>query len=91
MHRDDVLVCPEGVEPLALSPACAVHGVYVARCLMTLQGHPEFDSEIVREVAIRRHETGAIDDAILEDAIARMDMPHDGVVVAQAFLRFLLE
>lgn len=91
MHRDAVFEYPPGVEELAYTKGCKVQGMYVARRLMTVQGHPEFDEEIVRELLVARHEMGIFDDDLFADAVSRVDKYQDGVVVAQAFLKFLLE
>jgi GMP synthase-like glutamine amidotransferase len=91
MHRDIVYEYPEGVERLAYTQKCDVQGMYAAKRLITVQGHPEFNEGIVREVLVARHGTGIFDDATFEDAIGRVNKYHDGVVVAKAFLRFMLE
>ena len=65
--------------------------MYIPRKLITVQGHPEFNQEIVTELLIARHEQGIFDDATFEDGMQRVGRPHDGVLVATAFLRFLQE
>ncbi|TVY52836.1 putative glutamine amidotransferase-like protein [Lachnellula cervina] len=91
MHRDIVYEYPEGVEALAYTEKCAVQGMYVSKRLITVQGHPEFNEEIVREILGTRHTLGIFDAATYQEMIGRVDKYQDGVVVAQAFLRFLLE
>ncbi|KAI9736405.1 MAG: hypothetical protein M1818_006138 [Claussenomyces sp. TS43310] len=91
MHRDMICEHPEGVEELAYTDKCSVHAMYVPKRFICVQGHPEFNEEIVREIMEARHEAGIFDDEEFKDAIDRVDKYHDGVVVAQAFLRLLLE
>jgi GMP synthase-like glutamine amidotransferase len=91
MHLDAVFEYPPGVEELAYTQSCNVQGMYIAKRLITVQGHPEFNEEIVRELLTARHELGIFDDETFSDAMSRVDKCQDGVVVAQAFLRFLLE
>ena len=91
MHRDIVFDCPRNVELLGSSPRCKVQGMYVKNRLITVQGHPEFSKEIVTELLETRHKQGIFDDEVFKDGLARVGKDHDGVVVAQAFLRFLLE
>ncbi|TVY46928.1 putative glutamine amidotransferase-like protein [Lachnellula occidentalis] len=91
MHRDIVYEYPEGVEELAYTEKCAVQGMYVAKRLITVQGHPEFNEEIVREILDARHTLGIFDAATYQEMMGRVDKYQDGLVVAQAFLRFLLE
>ena len=91
MHRDIVYCYPEGVEELGSSPVCRVQGMYAPRRLITVQGHPEFDQEIVTEILESRHAMGIFDDEAFEAAMRRVGRPHDGVVVGKAFVDFLLD
>ena len=91
MHRDIVYEYPEGIEALGHSPRCDVQGMYAENRLMTVQGHPEFNGDIVAELLVNRHDRGIFDDAMYEDGMKRVRNHHDGVAVAAAFIRFLLE
>ena len=91
MHRDIVYEYPKGVESLGSSPRCDVQGMYAPGRLITVQGHPEFNEEIVREIVESRYKQGIFDDGTYEDAIGRVRNHHDGVAVGTAFLRFLLD
>ncbi len=91
MHRDIVYEYPEGVENLAYTDKCSVQAMYVTKRFITVQGHPEFTGEIVREILTTRYEAGIFDLPTYEEMIRRVDKCQDGVVVAQAFLKLLLE
>lgn len=91
MHRDIVFYYPQGVQELGSSPVCNVQGMYVPRRLITVQGHPEFNEEIMTEILNARHAIGVFDDNTFEEAMKRAVEPHDGLVVSKAFLRFLLD
>ena len=91
MHKDIVYHYPEGVEELGSSDKCKVQGMYLRGKFITVQGHPEFTEEIVRELVEYRYETGVFDKQTYEDGIRKVARQHDGVIVAQAFLRFLQE
>ena len=91
MHKDIVYHYPQGVEDLGWSDVCKVQGMYMPRKAISVQGHPEFNEEIERELIETRKAQSIFDDKTYEDAMARISRPHDGVVVAEAFLRFLLE
>lgn len=91
MHRDVVFSYPPGVENLAYTSKCTVQAMYIPKRLITVQGHPEFTGKIVREILVARHEAGIFDEEMLEEAVGRVDSSHDGVLIAGAFLRFLLE
>ena len=91
MHRDCVFEYPDGVEALGSSPVCKVQGMYLPRRLITTQGHPEFNQEIMTEIIDTRRTLGIFDDKAYKEHMSKVALPHDGLVVSQAFLRFLLE
>jgi GMP synthase-like glutamine amidotransferase len=91
MHRDVVYTYPDGVESLAYTEKCPVQGMYIPKRVITVQGHPEFTEDIVREVLTARHASGIFDDEMFKDSMERADKYHDGVVVSKAFLKFVLE
>ena len=91
MHRDIVYDYPHGVESLAYTEKCAVQGMYIPQRLITVQGHPEYNEDIVRELLIARHASGIFNDEIFKDSMGRVDKYQDGVVVSKAFLKFLLD
>ena len=89
MHKDIVHDHPTGVESLGSSPVCDVQGMYVPNRLISVQGHPEFDDEMVTAICEKRHEQGIFDDETFTDAISRVKNEQDGVTVAQGFLKML--
>ena len=89
MHRDEVHEYPPGAVSLAHTPACATQAMYIPRRMIAVQGHPEFTESMVREILQLRHDGGIIADGVFEDAMSRVADKHDGVAIAQAFLRFL--
>lgn len=91
MHRDIVFSYPEGVERLGSSPVCSVQGMYVPKRLISVQGHPEFNSVIMREIIETRHKTGIFDEEAYKTHAKKIDLQHDGVAVGSAFIRFVLE
>lgn len=56
-----------------------------------MQGHPEFNQDIMEEILDTRHATGIFNDEAYEEHMKKVALQHDGVIVSQAFLRFLLE
>ncbi|KAL1605524.1 hypothetical protein SLS59_003326 [Nothophoma quercina] len=91
MHKDIVFEYPEGVEKLGGSPRCLTQGMYEKGRLITVQGHPEFHEGIVSRLVKMRAEQGIFEEEQARDALERVGNKHDGVVIAKAFLRFLLE
>jgi len=91
MHKDIVYGFPSSVEEIGYSPVCDNQGMYVKDKLITVQGHPEFTKEIVEEILNARYSKGVFTDMVFEDAMKRLTDHDDGIIVGQAFLRFLLE
>lgn len=89
MHRDIVFTVPPGVELLGSNSACKVQGMYVPHRMFTVQGHPEFDREIMIEILETRHAIGVFDDETFAEAMSRVANQHDALVVSKAFLNFL--
>lgn len=89
MHRDEVGAYPEGAEPLAENSVCSIQGMLIPGRVITVQGHPEFTEGIVREILDSRQAAGIFPEGIYEGGIERVGNQHDGVEIAQAFLRFL--
>lgn len=59
--------------------------------ILTLQGHPEFTGEIVKEIIKVRSESGAMDKETAENASLRADWHNDGVgLIGQAIWRVLV-
>ena len=91
MHQDVVYTWPPSVEHLGHSPRCDVQGMYEKKRLITVQGHPEFNGDIVSELLDNRHERGIFDDGLYKDGMERVRKHHDGIAVSAAFIRFMLE
>lgn len=91
MHRDIVDKFPEKSIPLGSNDVCQVQGFYSPGKYITVQGHPEFTEEIISEVLFNRHTVGIFTDEVYNDAMKRAPLPHDGVAIAKAFLKFYRE
>jgi len=91
MHKDIVYEYPPDAEQLASTQVCNNQGMYSKGRYITVQGHPEFTREIEEEIIKNRYGQGIFTDEQYKDAMRRLQDHDDGIVVAQAFLRFLLE
>ncbi|GAB1319289.1 Class I glutamine amidotransferase, putative [Madurella fahalii] len=89
MHRDQVFSVPAGAELLASTDKCMNHGFVIPGRVITVQGHPEFTEDIMREILELRHETGLLTDEVFQSGMERNGDHHDGVLMAQVFLKFL--
>lgn len=86
MHLDIVTELPRGVQLLGSTPLDKVHSMYVTKRLITIQGHPEYNGEIVSELLVLR-----VPKDILEETMARANDKHDGLEFGVAVLKFLSE
>lgn len=91
MHKDIVGTYPKEVIALGSSPRCAVQGMYAARKLISVQGHPEFNGDISSSIITLRTQAGVFSNEESKDGLSRTQIPHDGIAVAVAFLKLLLE
>jgi hypothetical protein len=91
MHRDILYDYPPLVEKLGTTSLCEVQGMYSPRKLITVQGHPEFNEEIMKEILEGRKAQGLFEKKIFDDGWARASESQDGVDIAAAFLRFMLD
>ncbi|KAK6509035.1 hypothetical protein TWF481_003801 [Arthrobotrys musiformis] len=89
MNRDIVKTCPADMQVLASSSKTEIHSLYRPGEILTVQGHPEFDGEVIEELLKMRMESGVIPKDVGEDGIKRAPLPHDGVTVTVAFWKFL--
>ena len=96
MHRD-IVVHPaatgslHALEPLASTSHSENQGMYQQRRLITIQGHPEFFEEIMVEILKKRRAQNLYSQEAFENAMGRVGSEQDGLVVAKAFLRFLVD
>ena len=91
MHQDIVYTFPPSTVPLAHTTRCENQGMYAKNRLITVQGHPEFNAEMVTHILGARHDAGVFKDEIYEDGISRVKETHGGEVIARAFVRFLVD
>ncbi|KAM6519330.1 hypothetical protein FALCPG4_012973 [Fusarium falciforme] len=91
MHRDIVFEFPPNSIPLGSNAICEVQAFYSPGRYISVQGHPEFTDEIISEILFNRHTVGIFSDELYADAMKRAPIPHDGVAIARAFLKFIRE
>ncbi|MCJ1311288.1 hypothetical protein MMC25_004959 [Agyrium rufum] len=91
MHKDIVFSYPPEVISLGSSPKCDVQGMYIPARLITVQGHPEFNGWIMGEILEARKKQGIFDATIVQEAMERVEEPHDGELIGRAFVDFMLE
>jgi len=60
IHQDHVIEPPPGAKVLASTPTTPVQMYSIGESILGIQGHPEFNNEILEELVAHRLETGAI-------------------------------
>lgn len=90
MHRDVVEYDGEDLVSLGSSPRCQTQGLFRPGRVLSFQGHPEFNVEVMRQLIISRHYQKIFDDQMFADAMTRLALPHDGILVARSIWKFLL-
>ncbi|EXJ91633.1 hypothetical protein A1O3_00183 [Capronia epimyces CBS 606.96] len=89
-HQDIVLSCPAHVQNLGSSPKCDIQGFFWPGRLLSLQGHPEFNERIMRETLKMKQQTSSLTEDEFQDAMIRVAQKHDGHLVGQVLLKFML-
>ncbi|CCC07015.1 hypothetical protein SMACR_01038 [Sordaria macrospora] len=90
MHRDHVVGVPEGAQLLASTDVCENQGFIIPGKVLTVQGHPEFTVDIMEELLESRRAIGLFNDELFGSGVERNKV-DDGLFIAQAFYRFLLQ
>lgn len=57
--------------------------------VLSVQGHPEFDREIVENIVHVRTEMGIVTGTVRDTALANAKLPHDGLKLGRAILAML--
>ena len=104
MHQDHVLTLPtvnssEGllkppydrVQIWGSSKKCPIQGLYIKGKMFTTQGHLEVQEAVARSYVESHIDKGHVDDGEEEDARKRLELDHDGDIVAGAVLRFFAD
>ena len=84
---------PDEIEILGSTELCKIQGMYSAkkRRFISIQGHPEYTSEIVSEVLKIRTDAGIFSPDQYREMMSRVNNRHDGQLTAAVFLKFIAE
>lgn len=90
MHRDAVIEVPANIDVIASSRSCKVQMMFQPGRVLTVQGHPEFDSRISKSWLDQRYKEGLVGQELYRYALAKLNLEHDGMKILQAMRKFLL-
>jgi GMP synthase-like glutamine amidotransferase len=91
MHKDYVAEVPLDSVLLCVSDVCHNQGFYKPGAYITLQGHPEFNGFIIRDIVETRKKLGVFDDETANEYIKRSTGPNDGSTIAKSLVEFLVK
>jgi GMP synthase (glutamine-hydrolysing) len=89
-HQDQVVEKPAEAQVVATSPFCANAALVYGDRAFTVQAHPEFGPDFIRDLIATRGR-GVVPDPLLETAQAALDRPVDSAKLADRIARFLRE
>lgn len=89
MHRDIVYELPKDTELLVTNDICEVQGFYRPNSILTVQGHPEFTAEFEQILITLRKSTGVLSELIADNGLAKVNDRNDGLVIAEAIVKFI--
>lgn len=91
MHRDALHAYPPHVVKLGSTPLCETQGMYQQGRLLTVQGHPEFNEDIMKQLLQARKDGGVFGDDVYDSGMKRCGNAQDGAAVGKGFIRFALD
>ncbi|MDH2328459.1 type 1 glutamine amidotransferase [Cereibacter sp. SYSU M97828] len=86
-HQDQVVQRPEGAEVLASSGFCENAALVYDTRALTVQAHPEFDDRFLHGL-IEKRGRGAVPDALIDRAEARLGQPSGAGTIAARIAQF---
>ena len=86
-HRDQVTVVPKGAKVIASNDFCTNAGLVYGDMALTVQAHPEFESDFVAGLISTRGR-GVVPDDLLFDATARIAQPNQNASMAAQIAAF---
>ncbi|KAF3073915.1 hypothetical protein CFAM422_004434 [Trichoderma lentiforme] len=89
MHRDAVVEVPPNIDVIASSCSCKVQMMFQPGRVITIQGHPEFDSRISKSWLDQRYKEGLVGQELYGYALTKLNLGHDGMEILQAMCKFL--
>jgi len=86
-HRDQVVVAPKGAKVIASNDFCTNAALLYDGHALTVQAHPEFDSDFVGGL-INTRGRGVVPEDLLSDATTRLDQPNQSAKMAEQIAAF---
>lgn len=90
VHQDIVSSIPSEYKIIGSTPKTAIQGFYKKNTVLTFQGHPEFNKEIVRDISVNIRKKDHITQEVLQSSLDKLQTKeHDGLELAKVILKFI--
>ena len=86
-HQDQVLQLAEGAEVIASTATCPNYMTVLGKHIITVQGHPEFDTEFARQLLVMRREI--FGEELYGKAVDSLQTKADNLQVIRWLLDFI--
>ena len=90
-HQDQVVELPEGAVSTGSNAFCANAIVTYGRRAFTVQPHPEFSNDLIRDYVALRRGTSNYPEEMMTQAVRDAEIPVDSDRIAEAIARFFRE
>ncbi|KAJ3069925.1 hypothetical protein HDU98_007033 [Podochytrium sp. JEL0797] len=93
MHKDVVTVCPAGFSVLFSTDLCPIQSLVQGKSILTIQSHPEFTADIVREIVKMRRENGVFAGDFADEVVEILvkNPSSDSMWFSEQIIKFLFE
>jgi len=82
LHQDQVVRAPDGAAVIGRNDFCPIAALRYGEWGLSVQAHPEFDAALMAAYLDLRAAAGDADPALIAQARARLELPHDCARVA---------
>ena len=86
-HQDQVVEKPAAAKVFASTDFCENAGLVYGDTIWTIQPHPEYGADFLENL-INTRGPGVVPDALLQDAISKLDRPNDRMEIAEIMASF---
>ncbi|MEM9394839.1 MAG: type 1 glutamine amidotransferase [Pseudomonadota bacterium] len=87
-HQDQVLEAPDGAETIATSVFCHHAGLKYGHRAWTVQAHPEYSAEILKDMIAARRGASSIPESQLDTAELQLSQSLDEAYIVEEIARF---
>ncbi len=87
-HQDQVVALPKDARVIASNDFCKNAALLYQDCILTVQPHPEFSNDVIRDYIPLRRALLKGSEALMERALAQTSQPNDSGLLADQIAAF---